>query len=87
MLYPIDDEAEVYQTVVDYLERQGVDGLRLPHDPEQINKSAVLRWLLLTYHQEALDNPPPPAGTIARSGSSRQQRRPFSSDPSAKRRS
>ncbi len=68
MTYAIEDEAEVLATVVEYLERQGVTGLRQPYDPEQLNKSAVLRYLLLQAYEEALANPPTPAGQIKRSG-------------------
>lgn len=86
MMYPVENEAEVYETVVAYLERRGVTGLRQPHDPQQVNKRAVLRWLLLEKHQEALDNPPPPPDRIRRAGALRQQRIILPSASPSKRR-
>ena len=74
MSYPIDDEAEVLATVVEHLERLGVSGLRQPYDAEQLNRSAVLRYLLLQAYEEALANPPTPADQIKRSGSAPQRK-------------
>lgn len=74
MTYAIDDEAEVLATVVEHLERLGVTGLRQPYDDTQLNKSAILRYLLLQAYEEALANPPTPAGQIKRSGSASQRK-------------
>ena len=65
-------ETDVYQIAAAYLERLGVPGLRQPHDPDRVNKAAVVRCLLAEKLQEALNNPPP-VGAVQRAGPARQQ--------------
>jgi hypothetical protein len=69
------DETEAYEVVAAYLERLGVEGLRQPHDPERVNKAAVIRCLLAEKLQEALDNPPP-SGDVRRTGPEHRKSKP-----------
>ena len=59
---------ETFVAVGDYLERCGVAGLRHPHASERFNKTAILRHLMATALQDALDHPPAPAGQKTRHG-------------------
>ena len=63
-----------------YLERCGITNLRHPHTPARFNKTAILRHLMAAALQDALDNPPTPAGQKARHGTGRKRARPTASD-------
>lgn len=85
------EQNEELQIIVTYLERLGVEGLRLSHRPSQINKRAVMRYLIAEKLQEALANPPEPEGQRRRVGQTTLQRKaPKTSDeqaPSSRKRS
>lgn len=72
---------EAFEIIAAYLERQGVTDLRQRHQPDQVNRSAVLRYLIAEKLQEALDNPPPASQHLKRSGPPRRtpRRTPISS--------
>ena len=88
MEHEIDNQDEALEVIAEYLERLGVDGLRQQHAPDQINKSAVLRFLIAEKLQEAMDNPAPLQGQMKRVGqSTKKKRKPISFDtPSTKSR-
>jgi hypothetical protein len=76
-----DDDLEI---IIEYLERLGVEGLRQVHRPNQINKRAVIRYLIAEKLQDALDNPPEPEGQRHRVGQPTKQRKaPKTSDDQA----
>ena len=58
MEHAINDLNEAIEIIAAYLERLGIEGLRLPHVPDQINKSAVIRYLIAEKLDEAIANPP-----------------------------
>lgn len=68
MEHEVEDQDEAIEVIADYLERLGVPGLRQPYEPETINKSAVIRYLITEKLQEAIDNPPSPTGQAHRAG-------------------
>ena len=61
-------DEETFDLVGAYLERSGVTDLRHPYDATRFNKTAILRHLMAAALQEALDNPPTPAGQKTRHG-------------------
>ena len=58
MEHEIEDQNEAIEVIVEYLECLGVEGLRQPYDPDSINKSAVIRYLIAEKLDEAIANPP-----------------------------
>lgn len=68
MEHEIDNQDEAIEVIAAYLERLGVTGLRQPLNPDQINKSAVIRYLIAEKLQEVMDNPPLPDGEMHRLG-------------------
>ena len=87
MEHEIDNQDEAIEVIAEYLERRGVDGLRQQHDPENINKSAVIRYLIAEKLEEAIANPPSP-GHVQRVGQAAKKKRkaPVFDQPSAKKR-
>jgi hypothetical protein len=79
MAHEIDNQDEAIEVIAEYLERLGVDGLRQPHDPNTINKSAVLRYLIAEKLDEAMHNPPT-SGEMKRAGQGKKKRKPVSFD-------
>jgi hypothetical protein len=80
-----DEDLEI---IAAYLERLGVEGLRQPYRPDQINKRAVIRYLIAEKLQEALANPPEPEGQRRRAGQVTKQRKaPSTSDHPTRKRS
>ena len=77
---------EAFEVITEYLERQGVTDLRQRHQPDQVNRSAVLRYLIAEKLQEALDNPPPASQHLKRSGPPRRTPRQTPIPTSAKKR-
>jgi len=65
---------DTFAAIAAYLERLGVEGLRQPHDPDAINKSAILRYLVAEKYQEALDNSPSAPGQVKRHGQTPQRK-------------
>lgn len=59
---------EDFEIIAEYLERLGVTDLRQRHDATQVNKSAVLRYLVADKLQEALAHPRQPSGSVKRTG-------------------
>ena len=83
MEHEIEDQDEAIEVIAVYLERLGVSGLRKAHDPNTINKSAVLRFLIAEKLDEALANPPT-SGAIKRAGQgTKKKRKPVSLDAPA----
>ena len=68
MEHEIEDQGEAIEVIAEYLERLGVEGLRHPYDPDSINKSAVIRYLIAEKLTEAMAHPPIPAGLVRRVG-------------------
>ena len=68
MEHEIEDQDEALEIIAIYLERLRVEGLRQPYDPETINKSAVIRYLIAEKLAEAIAHPPVPTGQIHRAG-------------------
>ena len=68
MEHEIEDLSEAIEIIAAYLERLGVSGLRQPYDPQAINKSAVIRYLIAEKLDEAIANPPAPTGQARRAG-------------------
>ena len=83
MEHEIMDQDEAIEVIADYLERLGVPGLRQPHDPHTINKSAVLRYLIAEKLEEAISNPAAATGEMKRAGQGKKKRKPVSFDTSA----
>jgi hypothetical protein len=83
--------SEDLKIIAEYLERLGVEGLRHPHHLNQVNKRAVIRYLITEKLQEALANPPEPEGQRHRVGQAANQRKPSTSvvnqSPSLRKRS
>lgn len=75
MQHEIDNPDEALEVIAAYLERIGVEGLRQPYDPEQINKSAVVRYLINEKLEAILSQPPAPTGTKQRVGPGRSPKR------------
>lgn len=75
MEHEVDNPDEALEVIAAYLERIGVEGLRQPYDPEQINKSAVVRYLINEKLEAILSQPPAPAGTKQRVGPGRSPKR------------
>lgn len=63
-----DEEAEAIQIIAAYLERLSVTGLRLQFQPERVNRSAVIRYLIAEKLREAQANPPTSTGAKPRIG-------------------
>ena len=86
MEHEIDDQDEAIEVIANYLERLGVEGLRQPYDPDSINKSAVIRYLIAEKLDEAIANPPT-TGTMHRIGQVAKKRKtPMSDQTSTKKR-
>ena len=68
MEHEIEDLSEAIEIIAAYLERLGVEGLRQPYDPQAINKSAVIRYLIAEKLGEAIAHPPSPTGQARRAG-------------------
>ena len=87
MEYAIDNQDEAIEVIADYLERLGVAGLRQPHDPERINTSAVIRYLIAEKLAEAIAQPPA-TGTVHRVGQVAKKKRkaPIFDQPGSKKR-
>jgi hypothetical protein len=81
MQHEIDNQEEALEVIAIYLERLGVEGLRQPHDPEAINKSAVIRYLINEKLQEVLAAPPASTGTKQRVGQGTSKKRKAPSIP------
>jgi len=75
MQHEIDNPDEALEVIAAYLERIGVEGLRQPHDPEQINRSAVVRYLINEKLEAILSQPPAPTGAKQRVGQGRSPKR------------
>jgi hypothetical protein len=73
MEHAIDNPDEALEVIAVYLERIGVEGLRQPHDPEQVNKSAVIRYLINEKLEEILAQPPAAEGTRRRVGQTKRK--------------
>ena len=83
MAHEIDNQDEAIEVIAEYLERLGIPGLRQPHDPNTINKSAVLRYLIAEKLDEAITNPPT-SGEMKRMGKgTKKKRKPVSFDTPA----
>ena len=83
MEHEIDNQDEAIEVIAEYLERIGVEGLRLPHDPNAINKSAVIRYLIAEKLDEAVANPAM-TGAMKRAGQgTKKKRKPVSFDTPA----
>ena len=83
MEYEIEDRDEAIGIIAAYLERLGIEGLRQPYNPETINKSAVIRYLIAEKLDEAIANPPTPTGQMHRAGQvSKKKRQAAISDQS-----
>lgn len=67
--------SEDFEIIAAYLERLGVEGLRQQYRPNQINKRAVIRYLIAEKLQEALANPPEPEGQRHRAGQVNKKRK------------
>ena len=82
----VDNQDEAIEVIAEYLERLGVEGLRQSYHPGQINKSAVIRYLINKKLEEVLANPPEPSGERHRVGQgTRKRNAPVISDtPSQK---
>jgi hypothetical protein len=79
---------ETYEIIAEYLERCGVEGLRQPHAPEKINKSAVIRHLIAEKLEEAMAHPPLPEGQMRRVGPGKKKKKStpsFATETSKKR--
>ena len=87
MEHEIDNQDEAMEVIAKYLERLGVEGLRQTHDPDNINKSAVIRYLIAEKLDEAIANPPA-TGHVQRVGQVAKKKRqtPVFDQPSAKKR-
>ena len=70
----VDNPDEALEVIAEYLERLGVEELRQPYHPEQINKSAVIRYLINEKLQEVLANPPESTGERHRVGQGLRKR-------------
>ena len=68
MKHFVDNQDEALEVIAEYLERLGVEGLRQPHHPEQVNRSAVIRYLINEKLEEVLANPPETTGERHRAG-------------------
>ena len=68
MEHYVDKQDEAIEVIAEYLERLGVEGLRQRYHPDQINRSAVIRYLINEKLQEVLANPPEPSGERHRAG-------------------
>jgi hypothetical protein len=80
-------DEETMTLIGEYLERCGVVDLRHPHNANAFNKTAILRYLVAEKLQEALDNPPTPAGHISRHGAGgKRSRSGATSTPATKSR-
>jgi hypothetical protein len=75
MAHEIDNQDEAIEVIAEYLERLGVEGLRQSHDPNTINKSAVLRYLIAEKLDEAIANPPATTGEKHRVGQGKRKKR------------
>jgi hypothetical protein len=84
MEHAIDNPDEALEVIAEYLERLGVEGLRQPHDPDQVNRSAVIRYLINEKLAEVLAQPPIPDGTRRRAGQAKRKTPPMSADQSPK---
>ena len=69
----VDNQDEALEVIAEYLERLGVEGLRQPYHPDQINRSAVIRYLINEKLQEMLANPPESTGERHRAGQGTKQ--------------
>ena len=69
----VDNQDEALEVIAEYLERLGVEGLGQPYHPEQINKSAVIRYPINEKLQEVLANPPEPSSERHRVGQGTKQ--------------
>lgn len=84
----VDNQDEALEVIAAYLERLGVEGLRQPYAPDQLNRSAVVRYLINEKLQEALANPVAAAGEKHRvgQGTTKKQKPATLSTPSTKKR-
>ena len=73
MEHYVDNQDEALEVIAEYLERLGVEGLRKPYHPEQINRSAVIRYLINEKLEEVLANPWEPSGERHRAGQGTKQ--------------
>ncbi len=73
MEHEVENQDEALEVIVAYLERLGIQGLRQPYETDQINKSAVIRYLINEKLQEILANPPAPEGERHRAGQARKK--------------
>jgi hypothetical protein len=62
------NQDEALEVIATYLERLGVEGMRQPYAPDQINRSAVIRYLINEKLVEVLANPPASEGERHRVG-------------------
>ena len=76
----VDNQDEALEVIAEYLEWLGVEGLRQPYHPEQVNKSAVVRYLINEKLQEVLANPPEATGERHRVGQGTKRKTPSLSD-------
>jgi hypothetical protein len=74
MEHEVEDQSEAIEVIAAYLERLGVTGLRQPYNPESINKSAVIRYLIAEKLDEAIANPPAPTGQVRRVGQAEKKK-------------
>ena len=81
----VDNQDEALEVIATYLERLGVEGLRQPYAPDQINRSAVIRYLINEKLQEVLATPPV-SGERHRVGQGSPKKRiaPITSDDSSR---
>lgn len=88
MEHYVDNQDEALEVIAAYLERLGVDGLRQQYTPDQINRSAVIRYLINEKLQEAIANPVTATGEKHRAGqgSPKKQKSPVEPLASAKKR-
>ena len=87
MTFKTDGDDETFALIGEYLERCGVQDLRHPYNADAFNKTAIVRYLVAEKVQEALDNPPAPAGHISRHGAGGQRAKSsISSNPTTKSR-
>jgi hypothetical protein len=84
MEHEVHNPDEALEVIAAYLERIGVEGLRQPYDPEQINRSAVIRYLINEKLAEVLSQPPAAEGTRRRVGPAKRKAPPISADQSPK---
>lgn len=84
----VDNQHEALEMIAAYLERLGVEGLRQLYMPAQINRSAVIRYLINEKLQEALANPVAATGEKHRlgQGTSKKQKPATPSSTSTKKR-